>query len=169
MYKRQDKTQVVHLDEGFDFLGFRIQRHTQKGGTRSYVYSCLLYTSRGFQVDTGRLDGLVTEDVGDLLDRCAAFHQPGRQRMPQRVHAMAAFLAHRNVCCAGMFDQNLMQMILVGERADRGHVPHEHLRAVAVRPVSYTHLDVYKRQPLGRAVPQYGFRPTFVARPPAAG
>jgi PPE-repeat protein len=24
-------------------------------------------------------------------------------------------------------------------------------------------------QPLGRAVPQYGFRPTFVARPPAAG
>lgn len=38
-----EKTQVVHLDEGFDFLGFRIQRHTQKGGTRSYVYS---YPSR---------------------------------------------------------------------------------------------------------------------------
>jgi RNA-directed DNA polymerase len=38
-----EKTQVVHLDEGFDFLGFRIQRHTQKGSTRSYVYS---YPSR---------------------------------------------------------------------------------------------------------------------------
>jgi len=38
-----DKTQVAHLDEGFDFLGFRIQRHTQKGSTRSYVYS---YPSR---------------------------------------------------------------------------------------------------------------------------
>jgi RNA-directed DNA polymerase len=38
-----DKTQVVHLDEGFDFLGFHIQRHTQKGGNRSYVYS---YPSR---------------------------------------------------------------------------------------------------------------------------
>jgi RNA-directed DNA polymerase len=38
-----DKTQVVHIDEGFDFLGFRIQRHTQKGSTRSYVYS---YPSR---------------------------------------------------------------------------------------------------------------------------
>ncbi|MEK1266101.1 PE/PPE C-terminal domain-containing protein, partial [Mycobacterium ulcerans] len=24
-------------------------------------------------------------------------------------------------------------------------------------------------QPFGRALPQYGFRPTFVARPPAAG
>ncbi|HTY33754.1 group II intron reverse transcriptase/maturase [Mycobacterium sp.] len=38
-----EKTQVVHLDEGFDFLGFRIQRHTQKGSTRRYVYS---YPSR---------------------------------------------------------------------------------------------------------------------------
>lgn len=38
-----DKTQVVHIDEGFDFLGFRIQRHIQKGSTRSYVYS---YPSR---------------------------------------------------------------------------------------------------------------------------
>lgn len=37
------KTQVVHIDEGFDFLGFRIQRHTQRGSTRSYVYS---YPSR---------------------------------------------------------------------------------------------------------------------------
>lgn len=33
------KTQVVHLDEGFDFLGFRIQRHRQWGSTRYYVYS----------------------------------------------------------------------------------------------------------------------------------
>ena len=34
-----EKTQVVSLDEGFDFLGFHIQRHTQKGSQRSYVYS----------------------------------------------------------------------------------------------------------------------------------
>jgi RNA-directed DNA polymerase len=38
-----DKTQVVHIDEGFDFLGFRIQRHTQRGSNRAYVYS---YPSR---------------------------------------------------------------------------------------------------------------------------
>ena len=37
------KTQVVHIDEGFDFLGCHIQRHTQRGSTRSYVYS---YPSR---------------------------------------------------------------------------------------------------------------------------
>lgn len=34
-----DKTLVTHLDEGFDFLGHRIQRHRQWGGDRQYVYS----------------------------------------------------------------------------------------------------------------------------------
>jgi RNA-directed DNA polymerase len=34
-----EKTRVVAINEGFDFLGFHIQRHTQKGSNRSYVYS----------------------------------------------------------------------------------------------------------------------------------
>ena len=34
-----DKTRTVHIDDGFDFLGFRIQRHTQWGTTRRRVYS----------------------------------------------------------------------------------------------------------------------------------
>jgi RNA-directed DNA polymerase len=34
-----DKTHLVHIDEGFDFLGFRIQRHRQWGSDRRYVYS----------------------------------------------------------------------------------------------------------------------------------
>jgi RNA-directed DNA polymerase len=34
-----EKTQVVHIDEGFDFLGFRIQRHRQWGSDRRYIYS----------------------------------------------------------------------------------------------------------------------------------
>ena len=35
-----DKTRVVHIDEGFDFLGWRIQRHTKRGtlGER-YIYT----------------------------------------------------------------------------------------------------------------------------------
>lgn len=33
------KTQVVHLDEGFDFLGWRIQRHRKRGTDRYYVYT----------------------------------------------------------------------------------------------------------------------------------
>ena len=79
-------------------------------------------------------DRLVAEDVGDLLDRRAVLHQPGRQRVPERVHAVAALLAHRHVRDPGVLDQDLMQMVLVGERADRGGVPQEHLRAVAGGP-----------------------------------
>ena len=33
------KTGVVHIDEGLDFLGFRIQRHTQEGSSKRYVYT----------------------------------------------------------------------------------------------------------------------------------
>ncbi len=35
----QDKTAVRHIDEGFDFLGHRIQRHTQRGSDRRFVYT----------------------------------------------------------------------------------------------------------------------------------
>jgi RNA-directed DNA polymerase len=33
------KTRVAHIDEGFDFLGWRIQRHTKKGTDKRYVYT----------------------------------------------------------------------------------------------------------------------------------
>lgn len=34
-----DKTRVVGIDEGFDFLGFRIQRHRQRGSDRKLIYT----------------------------------------------------------------------------------------------------------------------------------
>lgn len=34
-----DKTKIAHIDEGFDFLGFHIQRHQQKGSSRKLIYS----------------------------------------------------------------------------------------------------------------------------------
>jgi RNA-directed DNA polymerase len=33
------KTQIVHLSDGFAFLGFRIQRRRKRGTTKSYVYT----------------------------------------------------------------------------------------------------------------------------------
>ncbi|MYW91685.1 RNA-directed DNA polymerase [Amycolatopsis rubida] len=33
------KTRVVSFEDGFDFLGWRIQRHRKKGADRSYVYT----------------------------------------------------------------------------------------------------------------------------------
>lgn len=32
------KTHTVHIDDGFDFLGFRIQRHSQWGSSRRRIY-----------------------------------------------------------------------------------------------------------------------------------
>jgi RNA-directed DNA polymerase len=34
-----EKSRVCHIDEGFDFLGFRIQRRTKPGTTKRYLYT----------------------------------------------------------------------------------------------------------------------------------
>jgi RNA-directed DNA polymerase len=34
-----EKTRICHLDEGFDFLGFRIRRRPQPGSNKRYVYT----------------------------------------------------------------------------------------------------------------------------------
>jgi RNA-directed DNA polymerase len=34
-----DKTRVAHIDDGLDFLGWRIQRHRKRGTSRHYVYT----------------------------------------------------------------------------------------------------------------------------------
>lgn len=34
-----EKTSVVHIDDGFDFLGFRIERHRKPGTSKSFVYT----------------------------------------------------------------------------------------------------------------------------------
>lgn len=35
----ESKTRIVHLDEGFDYLGFRIQRRRKRGTTKHHVYT----------------------------------------------------------------------------------------------------------------------------------
>lgn len=35
----EDKTTITDIDQGLDFLGWRIQRHTKRGTTKRYVYS----------------------------------------------------------------------------------------------------------------------------------
>jgi RNA-directed DNA polymerase len=34
-----EKTLITHIDEGLDFLGWRIQRHRNPGQNRPYVYT----------------------------------------------------------------------------------------------------------------------------------
>jgi RNA-directed DNA polymerase len=35
----EEKTMTAHIDEGFDFLGFRIQRQTKRGSNKRFVYT----------------------------------------------------------------------------------------------------------------------------------
>ena len=35
----EEKTTIVHIDEGFDFLGFRIQRQRRRGSNKRFVYT----------------------------------------------------------------------------------------------------------------------------------
>jgi RNA-directed DNA polymerase len=35
----EEKTRIVHVDEGFDFLGFRIQRHRKRGTGKCFIYT----------------------------------------------------------------------------------------------------------------------------------
>ena len=35
----ETKTKIVHVDEGFDFLGFRIQRQRKRGTTQQHIYT----------------------------------------------------------------------------------------------------------------------------------
>jgi RNA-directed DNA polymerase len=35
----EEKTSIVHIDEGFDFLGFRIQRRQKRGASQRYTYT----------------------------------------------------------------------------------------------------------------------------------
>ena len=35
----EEKTTIVHIDEGFDFLGWRIQRQRKRGSNKAFVYT----------------------------------------------------------------------------------------------------------------------------------
>jgi RNA-directed DNA polymerase len=80
-----EKTQVVHIDEGFDFLGFRLQWHTQRGSTRAYVYS---YPSRTSVNTMRRKLKTVTRRIT---------HQPADQlfrQLGQMVRGWAQYFRH---------------------------------------------------------------------------
>ncbi len=50
----ESKTRVCHIDEGFDFLGFRIQRRTKRGTNHRVVYTYPAKQSLGTAIDKVR-------------------------------------------------------------------------------------------------------------------
>jgi RNA-directed DNA polymerase len=71
------KTRVCHLDEGVDFLGFRIQRRTKAGTTKRYIYT---YPSK--------------KALASIMDKVRAITRPSR-------YTFADLLNHLNLVVRG--------------------------------------------------------------------
>src|SRR6188472_3353107 len=82
-----EKTVITHIDEGLDFLGWRIQRHRKRGTDRSYVYT---YPARKAlrtvmakvkticrQVDTNHPLYILLLRINPVLRGWTAFFRPG--------------------------------------------------------------------------------------------
>jgi RNA-directed DNA polymerase len=83
----QEKTRITHINEGFDFLGWRIQRHRKRGTMRHYVYT---YPARKAvkavtgrlrmlcrQVDTNHSLDLLLRRINSALRGWCAYFRPG--------------------------------------------------------------------------------------------
>jgi len=66
-----DKTRVAHIDEGFDFLGFRIQRRRKRGTAKRFIYTYPSKKSLGTVIDKvrSRTQGATNLSLADLLGR----------------------------------------------------------------------------------------------------
>lgn len=66
-----EKTMIVHIDQGFDFLGFRIQRQTKRGSKKAYVYTWP--SKKALASITGKVKTIskqgFNDELSDLLRR----------------------------------------------------------------------------------------------------
>jgi RNA-directed DNA polymerase len=67
----EEKTVIVHIDEGFDFLGMHIQRHKKLGAAKRYVYT---YPSRAALASVkakvrSATRGTTNQSLSELLNR----------------------------------------------------------------------------------------------------
>jgi RNA-directed DNA polymerase len=70
----QAKTLITHIDEGLDFLGWRIQRHRRQGDTRQFVYT---YPSKKALASiTGKVKAICRQDQN--LNLAIVLHQLNR-------------------------------------------------------------------------------------------
>ncbi|MER6504794.1 group II intron maturase-specific domain-containing protein [Streptomyces sp. NPDC001455] len=81
-----DKTRVLHIDEGLDFLGWRIQRHRKRGTSKYYVYT--YPAQKAVRSCAGKIKAICWQDVNlplealikqlnSLLRGWTAYFRPG--------------------------------------------------------------------------------------------
>jgi len=101
----EEKTKIVHIDEGFDFLGWRIQRQRKRGSEKRFVYtypSAKALASVKAKVRT-QTQGGTNQTLEALLDRLnpvlrgwANFFKYGSSA--RTLSYLRAFTWHRVIC-----------------------------------------------------------------------
>jgi RNA-directed DNA polymerase len=80
------KTMITHIDEGIDFLGWRIQRHRQRGSDRRYIYTypckkalklVTVKVKKFCRQDTNRPLSVLLGRLNPALRGWCAYFQPG--------------------------------------------------------------------------------------------
>jgi RNA-directed DNA polymerase len=81
-----EKTLITHIDEGLDFLGWRIQRHRKRGTDRHYVYnypakkalrSIKAKTKTIGRTNTSQPLGVLLHRLNQVLRGWTAYFRPG--------------------------------------------------------------------------------------------
>jgi RNA-directed DNA polymerase len=62
----REKTLITHIDDGLDFLGWRIQRHRKRGTSRYFVY--IYPAKKALRAIMGKVKALCWQDVNLPLD-----------------------------------------------------------------------------------------------------
>jgi RNA-directed DNA polymerase len=101
----EEKTKIVHIDEGFDFLGWHLQRQRKRGTEKRFVYtypSAKALASVKAKVRTLTRGG-TNQTLEDLLDRLnpvlrgwANFFKYGSSS--RTLSYLRAFTWHRVIC-----------------------------------------------------------------------
>ena len=97
-----EKTRVAHIDEGFDFLGFRIQRRTKRGTHKRVVYTYPSKRSLGTAIDKVRalIDHLERCRPGSELRFIDTVCQPTKNRQTALHKLCAALYSSVQPCTA---------------------------------------------------------------------
>ena len=101
----ESKTRIVHIDQGFDFLGFRIQRQQKQGAVKRYVYTYPSKSALASAKATVRTitRELLNEPLTVLLNRLNAFLRGWtnyfRHGVPKATFAYLSAFTWRRVMC----------------------------------------------------------------------
>ncbi|MFJ2478235.1 group II intron maturase-specific domain-containing protein [Streptomyces sp. NPDC087659] len=139
-----EKTKITHIDEGLDFLGWRIQRHRKLGTDRQYIYTHP--ARKSVRSVTGKVKELTgRQNVGLSLD--SLLH-----RLNSVLRGWCAYFPSRSFECRFLLPQPLC--VDEGDTMDPTQAPRDHLETAP--PTLLRRLLVARHRGSGTVQPGQG-------------